>query len=30
MPIETTQSISGTYSGFPFEITLHSVLQLHP
>jgi uncharacterized membrane protein YdfJ with MMPL/SSD domain len=30
MPVETTQTLSGTYSGFPFEVNLHGLLQSRP
>jgi hypothetical protein len=30
MPVDSTQTITGTYSGFPFELTIHSVLRSAP
>ena len=30
MPVETTQQMSGTYKGFPFEVNLSSVLITTP
>ena len=30
MPVETTQRMSGTYKGFPFEVNLSSVLIAAP
>jgi hypothetical protein len=30
MPVQSTQTMSGTYSGIPFEVTLNSALQSRP